>query len=165
MKSKGARRRSLNGPPQDEPWVWYTRDMLESDAWRAMPIGARRVLDRIVLENMAHAGTRNGSLIVTYDDFVDFGLASRRATASAIRTASQLGFIDIVEPGRRSFGGVRRPSQFGLTWLDRCDGTARSNRWRTIASRVEAKARVAGARLSPKPMPVVVPMIRQKARA
>jgi hypothetical protein len=139
--------------------------MLESDAWKAMPIGARRVVDRIVLENMAHAGTRNGSLIVTYDDFIEFGLASRRATASAIRTASELGFIDVVERGRRCFGGVRRPSQYGLTWLDRSDGTARSNRWRTIASRGEAKARIAGARLTPTITTTVVPMIRQKARA
>jgi len=58
-----------NRPPKDMPWIWLTREMLESPAWRAMDmLAARRVVERIILEHMAHAGTENGNLIVTYAD-------------------------------------------------------------------------------------------------
>ena len=46
---------------------------------------ARRVLERVILEHMAHGGTQNGDLTVTYDDFALNGLSSRRITGQAIR--------------------------------------------------------------------------------
>jgi hypothetical protein len=130
--------RKPNQPPQDEPWVWFTREMLESPAWAALSIGARRIVDRIVLEQMAHGGTQNGDLTITYDDFGHFGLSSRRETARSIRAAVALGFIDITTRGRRSYGGARTASRYGLTWLPHCDRTPASNRWRTIRSGAEA---------------------------
>jgi hypothetical protein len=33
-------------PPQDKPWVWLTKEMLESEAWAAMPLAARKVVER-----------------------------------------------------------------------------------------------------------------------
>jgi hypothetical protein len=131
--------RQANRPPPDEPFVWFTREMLESASWRAMPLAARRVLDRVVLEHMAHGGTRNGELQVTYDDFKRYGLSSRRATAQAIRVAVALGFLDVTTQGRRSYGGSTLPSRYGLTWLLRCDLTSASNRWRIVRSLEAAK--------------------------
>lgn len=137
--------RSPNAPPADEPWVWLTREMLESASWAALPRAARRVVERVILEHMAHAGTQNGELTVTYEDFAAYGLASRRATAVAIRVAVTLGFLDVTFRGQRCYGRARRPSRYGLTWLPRADRTPASNRWRTIRTRDDAKAAVRAA--------------------
>ena len=154
MKARSRSSRSSlhpNSPPQDEPWFWFTHAMLESESWSAMPLSARRVVERVILENMAHGGTQNGDLAVTYDDFAHFGLSSRRATAAAIRVAEALGFLDITVQGRRAYGGRRVPSRYGLTWLPRCDRTPASNRWRQIATRAEAKRLAHAAATSTKP--------------
>jgi hypothetical protein len=137
--------RKPNAPPAEEPWVWLTRDMMESESWRALTSNARRVLDRIMIEHMSHGGTQNGELIVTYDDFVRFGLSSRRATAQGIRIAVALGFLDVTIRGMRSYGGARRASRYGLTWLPRSDRTPASNRWRSIRSAEDARAVVQAA--------------------
>ena len=44
-----------NHPPAGEPWVWLTRELLESDAWRGASINARRVVERLIIEHMQHA--------------------------------------------------------------------------------------------------------------
>jgi hypothetical protein len=128
-----------NGPPADEPWIWFTREMLESDAWQAMPISARKVVERIALEHMAHAGTQNGELIVTYDDFARFGLR-RESISEAINVAVALGFLAVAVRGRRAFGSARRPSLYALAWLPRCDGTPATGAWRSIQGREKAEA-------------------------
>ena len=63
-------RQKRNSPPQDEPWIWLTREMLGSEAWCSLSRGALRVVCRVMLEHMAHGGTANGNLPVTYADFV-----------------------------------------------------------------------------------------------
>ena len=143
--------RKPNAPPPDQPWIWLTREMLESAAWRALSRPARGVIDRIVLEHLAHGGTQNGELTVTYDDFAAYGLSSRRMTAQAIRIAVALGFIDVTMKGRRSFGGARLPSQYGVTWLPRGDRTVASNRWSQIATDADAAAIVRASRASLSP--------------
>jgi hypothetical protein len=44
-------------------------EMLESPAYRALSLSARRVLDRIEIELAHHGGRDNGGLPVTYHDF------------------------------------------------------------------------------------------------
>ena len=97
------------------------------------------VVYRIMLEHMAHAGTKNGDLIVTYRDFKSYGVRDKSIT-DGIAMAESLGWIDVVERGRASFEDERFPSRYGLTWLPRADGTLASNRWRKLRSRAEAKA-------------------------
>jgi hypothetical protein len=117
--------------------------MMESPAWGALTAPARRVVDRIVIEHMHHAGTMNGELVVTYDNFQAFGI-SRGAIKPAIEVAVKLGFIDITAIGLRSYGNARRPSSYALTWLPRNDGAPPSNRWNAIKSKEQAEAKVAG---------------------
>lgn len=133
------RSRRPHGPPDDMPWGWLTQEMITSPAWRAMPLCARRALDRLMLEHMAHAGQENGNLIVTFDDFVRDGVGSRSATARAVRILEALGFLDVTLQGHRSFGGAHLPSRYALTWLPRSDGGLATNRWRRIASQREAR--------------------------
>jgi hypothetical protein len=118
--------------------------MLESPAWAAMTLAARKVVERVAIEHLKHGGRENGELIVTHVDFGDFGI--RRSTIiEAIRIADDLGFIDVTVKGLKSYGTRRLPSQYGLTWLGRRDRTPPSNRWARIdqasASRIVAAAR------------------------
>jgi hypothetical protein len=81
----------------------------------------------------------NGELVVTYDDFESFGIR-RKTIAQAIQTAVALGFLDLTERGRRSYGPSRRPSHYGLTWLPRADWTPASNMWKQFNTKDEAQA-------------------------
>jgi hypothetical protein len=90
--------------------------MIESSAFRALSPSALRILHRLEIEHMAHAGTENGNLICTYQDFVDYGV-SMGAIKSALSQLVALGFIKIEIHGRRSSGGVKIPSRYRITYL------------------------------------------------
>lgn len=121
-------RQARNRPP-DEPWVWLSREMLESEAWRSLSRASRLVIDRVILEHMAHAGTMNGSLAVTYSDFTKFGIR-RQSLKGAITDAVTKGLLIITVKGRPSTGDDRWPTRYALGWLPMYDGTAPSNRWK-----------------------------------
>lgn len=74
------------------PFVALTLDMLTSVAWQALGINARRLLDRLMVEHLRHAGRCNGDLQVTYLQFDSAGLDKKRVK-EAIRQATFLGFI------------------------------------------------------------------------
>jgi hypothetical protein len=76
---------------------------------------------------MAHAGTANGRLIVTYTDFQKWGIR-RESIPGAIEDAHKRGLI-YVGRGRRSYGSKRSPNTYGLGWLPHHDGTPAANRW------------------------------------
>jgi hypothetical protein len=114
-------------------------EMLESPAYRALSLSARRVLARIEIELAQHGGKDNGSLPVTYDDFEHYGI-DRNQIAPAIREASALKFI-VIKPGRAGNAEFRAPNLFGLTYRH----TAReepSHDWRRITT-VEQAAKLA----------------------
>lgn len=133
-----------NRPPEGEAFVWMTQSMLESPAWSAMTLAARKVLERVMIEHMGHGGKHNGELVVTYDDFASCGVR-RSSIIEAIAIAVGLGFLDVTVRGVRSYGTRRVPSEYGLTWLIRRDSTPASNRWRAItdagAGQVLSRAR------------------------
>jgi hypothetical protein len=121
--------RNRNAVPAGEPFIWFTREMLESPAWRAMPPVARQIVDRIVIEHLHHAGNENGKLPVTYDDFARYGIR-RMSIKFGISVAVALGWVDVVEQGHRGAADDRRAARYALTWLDRWDTTPRTNRWK-----------------------------------
>jgi hypothetical protein len=133
-----SQKRNRNKPPSDEAWSWRTLAMVESPAWRALPSGARTVIERIEIEHMKHAGTQNGKLPVTYGDFEAHG-ADRSAIRLYISIAVTLGFIDVTEEGHCGAGDTRRAARYALTWIDRHDGAPRSNRWRKFETLADAK--------------------------
>lgn len=129
----------MNRPPRDERWVWFTRSMMEAPAWRALSGNARLVVDRVIVEHMHHGLAENGDLPVTYDDFEVYGIR-RRSISQAIKQAVALGFIDVIDKGRKSYGSARRPARYGLTWLPRSDRTPASNRWKSINTNEQVEA-------------------------
>ena len=117
------------GPPKGEPWVWLTQELIQSPAFRALSGNGLRVLFRILAEHMAHAGTQNGKLVVTHNDFHQYGIR-RASIAAAIQEVEAMGFIQ-VNRGTR-FNGHREPSLYRITWLPDLEGSEPTNRWKGI---------------------------------
>ncbi|WP_056195543.1 hypothetical protein [Methylobacterium sp. Leaf123] len=92
--------KKLNAVPQGQAFLWLTRDMVESPAWRAMSQNARLVIDRVCVEHMGHGGGQNGFLPVTYDDFENAGIR-RGSIRRAIAEALALGFVQMTQKGTR----------------------------------------------------------------
>ena len=116
-----------------------------------MRLAARKIVDREIIEHLAHAGTENGNLITTYTDFQHFGLRRRSSIAPAIIEAETLGFIDVIERGGSAYAELRNPSRYALAWLDRKDGTPPTNRWKAFETTADARNAVLNALATPKP--------------
>lgn len=123
-------------PPEGTPWIWLTRDLLSSPAWRAQSINCRRFVEFLLLEHMAHAGHENGNLVATYAQLEAFGIG-RRLIGAAIEEAERLKLVE-VRRGLTRAHAKTNPTRFRLTFLPtrtRDDkGTeywiAASNEWR-----------------------------------
>jgi hypothetical protein len=111
-----------NGPPKGASWVWLTRELLSSDAWRSLANG-RRFIDFLVLEHLNNGGKLNGNLKAPRRQLEDFGLGAHQITA-AIEEAERSGLVDCKRPGER------KANFYALTWLPLHDGTLASDRWR-----------------------------------
>jgi hypothetical protein len=121
-------------------------EMLESPAWRSLSLSAHRVLDRVEIELAHHGGTGNGTLPVTFDQFVAYGI-HRHAVAPAIREATALGFLQVTQRGRAGNAEHRAPNQFRLTYKPAKghDGHG-TNEWRSIKGTEQAEALARAAR-------------------
>jgi hypothetical protein len=117
----------MNKPPKGTPWIWLTRDMVASNAWKSLGINARRLIDFLILEWMSHAGKENGKLLAPRHQLEEFGIGARHISA-AIDEVDSLGFVDI----KRGTG--RRASMYALTWLPLHDGTEPTDRWQSVAT-------------------------------
>jgi hypothetical protein len=148
-----------NNPPPDQPWIWLTREMLESLAWRVLSGPGRRVVDRIMIEHMSHAGTANGNLPVTYGDFVAYGLR-RSSIAAALREAEALGWIRVAVRGRGGNAEFRHASRYALAWLPTADGQLCESRWQQIKTQADVENAL---RATARPRPRRVASLRKAA--
>jgi hypothetical protein len=135
-------------------------EMIESPAWRALSLSARRLIDRVEIELGHHAGKENGALPVTYSDFLAYGVGDRTSIAAARREAVALGFLRF-KPGRGGNREFRRPDLFGLTYAV---GDATHN-WRKVETLEDAWAIAAVARKAKDPRAVEVGLERARRRA
>jgi hypothetical protein len=130
-------------------------EMMESPAYRVLSLSARRVLDRIAIELAHHGGNDNGKLPVTYEQFMEYGIA-RHAVAAAIREVEALGFIEVTQHGKPSAGEFRVPNLFRLTCTN-CKSTPDpTHEWRRVPDMetAEALARVARVAKKQKSTPI-----------
>ena len=123
-----SRRRHPNAPPEGAAWIWESKEMLTSDAWRVLTPAALRLLQFLKIEFMRHAGRANGSLKAPRRQLERFGIGTHQITA-AIALLERTGIVDCARAGRRV------PLAFTLTWLPLPDGTPASNRWRGFKGR------------------------------
>jgi hypothetical protein len=126
-----------------------TIEMLESPAHRVLSLSGRKALDRIFIELAHHGGNDNGRLLVTYDQFVDYGI-HRHAVGPALREIEALGFIEITQRGKASAGEHRWPNYFRLTCVNCASGRNPTHEWRRLKT-VEDAERIASAARNAKP--------------
>src|SRR5262249_33315264 len=115
----------LNRPPSGKAWIWFTDELVTSDAWRSLGINARRFIDFLMHEHMGKAGGENGNLKAPHGHLAGFGIAACYAPA-AIREAEEHGLVEAQR------GGMRVATTYALTWLPLHDGTPPSNRWQAF---------------------------------
>ena len=110
LKTKNwLRSRQSPSPRRGLPWVGVSAGtqlaraglairgrLLESPAMRALNLAAIRVMHRLEVEHMNHGGAENGRLIVTHDQFIEWGVP-RNAVSPAIRELVALGFVEVTE--------------------------------------------------------------------
>ncbi len=118
-------------PPEGEPWVWLTRELMTSEAWRTMSKPTRKFIDFLMVENMNHAGTENGNLKATRTQLAEFGL-SEHSISGAIEGAEERKLVKV----RRH--GMRIASTYTLTWLATRDGNPPSNSWKRYKKQISA---------------------------
>src|SRR5262249_11706505 len=98
----------------DGQFIAHRVEMIVSDAWGALSLPARRILDRLEIEHASHGGVENGNLPCTYDDFSRAGVR-RQSVARAIRELEALGFVKVTQRGRKAAGEFYLPSRYRLT--------------------------------------------------
>jgi hypothetical protein len=93
----------LNTVPEGEPWIWLTRKMLESGAFRALSRNAFLALFRIMIEHMSQGGCENGRLRVTWRDFEAYGIYRKGdgGIKKALADLAAVKIITIEKSGRR----------------------------------------------------------------
>src|SRR5215472_3640175 len=79
--------RKTNGP-----FVLHRLELLESPAWRELTAADLRILHRLEIEHMRHAGKSNSHLPCTYNDFIEYG-TRRPSVAPSIRRVEAHGLV------------------------------------------------------------------------
>ena len=139
-RTEEGKRRSLvkkhTKPPADQGgWMAMTRDFLESAAVRTLSGNSRKALDRLILENIAHNRLENGNLIVTHQQFSDYGVTGEYV-ADAI---DELVYKGLISARRGKAGnGTAHPTIFTLTFDGTYEGAKATNEWKRF-SVAEAK--------------------------
>ena len=103
----------------DTPFVPHRIEMLESAAYRALSRGGHRVLARLEIEHLSHAGYENGRLPVTCGDFEKWAWMDAQSIAPAQREVQALGFAEITERGRPSKSDLSEPPPLAADLLAR----------------------------------------------
>jgi hypothetical protein len=133
IKSKNLLKKR-NQPPG--PFVWHTREFLESEAWRTAPLNTRRFVERLEIERLAHGRLENGNLICTNRDCQKFGIYSD-AIPKARSDAIRRGLVYQTQPGVASLHKRGRKSpRYGLGWV-----VARTGRHHRATGRAGAQPR------------------------
>jgi len=130
------------GPPEGQQWAWMTSTMMGALTFRALSIAARRILDRLHVEHMAHAGMENGALVVTYDQFEEWGV-TRDDIRRGLEELYVTGFVEQTRQGFR-VASSKTPSLYALTWLpthagDIAQATPPSHLWMAVLDRLRTE--------------------------
>jgi hypothetical protein len=131
------------------------KELLESPALRILSRAAHLALLRIEIELRNHAGQANGKLIITHEQFIEYGI-HRHQVASALRELEALGLIIITVHGRGGNAEHRQASRFLLNYL--CGAVDAhqqiTNAWKRVETMKQAGAIARAARADKNPAKV-----------
>ena len=128
-------------PPVGAAWIWLTRDMLESPAYRALSRAGHQLLARLMVEHCNHAGKENGRLAVSWDAFQAASL-HRSTIAQTLDEVTRLGFVRVVDEGHKAYGSaLGRRATYRLTFAGVVgdDSGLPTNDWEAI-SKADARS-------------------------
>jgi hypothetical protein len=111
-----------NKPPDGQQFIWLTRELLMSDAWRSQGINTVRFIHFLLLEHLRHGGQENGKLKAPRRQLCAFGIGARHVS-TAIAEAEKLGLVICHKRG------MRTATLYRLTWLEGHDGKRAENGW------------------------------------
>ncbi len=114
------------------PYIQLRKEVMTSRAWKARSVPLMRILERLAIEHMAHGGRRNGSLYVSYGQFVQEGV-SRRAIKPALRLGEDLGLLEVIRPLGKAGGTLRNPHAYRLTYLPLPSGRL-TDEWKAVGA-------------------------------
>ena len=101
--------------PPGQPFVQKAVKLLESRAMRTLSRHAHLMLLRFEVEHCRHAGKENGYLVVTYDQFVEWGIPRKLVNPTIMELVNAR--LLVVEHKGRARGGDGQPSLYRLTYL------------------------------------------------
>lgn len=146
------REKTRRGPPQGEPWVWLTTELIASPAFRACGINTLRLLLFLLVEHRNHAGMENGYLVATHRQLKAWGLTPDLIRA-AIEEARALGLVLFKRGGR--WAGTNTASRYRLTFYPDHEGNPATNDWRYVDDTAIAEWRKEKQSLRPKRLTLV----------
>jgi hypothetical protein len=106
----------------NKQFVWLPIEVMESAAWCRLSLSARRIMDRLLIENLRHNGELNGKLRVSYDQLIGHGIR-RRLIAPALKELTDSGFVTI-KKGHRPQKDYARINLYRLNFYGTIDGPA-----------------------------------------
>ena len=77
-----------NKPPDGQQFIWLTRELLMSDAWRSQGINTVRFIHFLLLEHLRHGGQENGKLKAPRRQLRAFGIGARNVSKRLPRPRS-----------------------------------------------------------------------------
>lgn len=104
--------------------------LLQSPAYRALTISARRVLDFLMVEHLTHGGRENGRLWAPYAQLETYGVR-KDSIREALHMLECFGLIERTQYGGRQ-GGRANATRYGLGWVPVLDEATPRERFRAI---------------------------------
>jgi len=125
------------------PYFQFPLELIGSVVLAALSLGARRVLDRLIVEHLKNAGKENGRFTVSYTQLGAHAGVHQKDVAGALAELVDLGLL-VIQHGERPKGAARsRPNCYRLTFLPDYEGVWPSKEWRRFepSDGADAKAR------------------------
>jgi hypothetical protein len=119
------------------PFVLHTLQLVQSPAWMIRPPALVRILDRLEIEHMRHAGSYD-YLYVSYGQFVQHGV-SRKSIRRALQLGKELGLLEIGQQSELYGGTLRPPNQYRLSYLPR-NGEPPPDKWKQVTDKMARQA-------------------------
>jgi hypothetical protein len=111
-------------------WIPHRHDMLVSPSWRHRPRPLVRLLERLEVEHLRHGGAENGSLRVSWAQFVECGI-SKRVIRATVEAGDRLGLLAVWQPNEM-VGNLRAPAEYRLTYVPAKRQAAPTDEWRSV---------------------------------
>lgn len=126
-KNTAPPRPGKDGVGSAQRWQWLTIELMEAAAFRLLSSNASKAFFRILIEHTSQASRRNGQLIVTHRQFVEYGVTGEYV-ADAIDELAYKGLIKIRRG--RAGAGTAHPNRYTLTFVGDYEGAPATNEWR-----------------------------------